>query len=64
MEINKCEFCEKYYPVNKGGTRVCNASNYSLQYDNACSKALDRMMAVLTVERCKEGGSDHVINFN
>lgn len=54
MEINKCEFCEKYYPVNKGGTRVCNA----------CSKALDRMMAVLTVERCKEGGSDHAINFN
>ena len=64
MEINKCEFCEKYYPSSKGGNKVCNAYNFELKCENVCSKALDRMMAVLTVERCKEGGSDHVINFN
>lgn len=53
MDINKCQFCEKYYP-SSNGTMKCNASSYELRYDNACKEALNRMMAILTVERCRE----------
>lgn len=63
MEINKCEFCEKYYP-SKNGNKVCNACDYDLKYENVCGKALDRMMLAITANRCEKGGSDHVINFN
>ncbi len=52
MEINKCNFCDKCYP-GKDGQMKCQASNYELKYDNACGKALDRMMQVMTVERLR-----------
>lgn len=51
--FNKCEFCQRYYPNSKGEMK-CHATNYELQYDYACKDALDRMMLVLTAERCKE----------
>lgn len=53
MNINKCQFCEKYYP-GSNGTMECHASNFELKFDNACKDALDRMMSILTVERCKK----------
>ena len=53
MDINKCQFCEKYYP-SSNGTMKCQASSYELRYDNACKEALNRMMAILTVDRYKK----------
>lgn len=51
--MNKCDFCEKYFPSSKDGQMRCQASNYELKYDNACKPALDRMMHIVTVERLK-----------
>lgn len=53
MEINKCQFCEKYFP-GSDGIMKCNAASYELKYDNICKDAIDRMMNVLTVERVKK----------
>lgn len=53
MDINKCQFCEKYYS-GSNRTMECHASNFELKLDNACKDALDRMMLVLTAERCKK----------
>jgi len=53
MDINKCQFCEKYYP-SSNGTMKCQASRYELVWDNICKEAINKMMTVLTVERCKK----------